>query len=202
MNRHAFGRSFHRHAWSTRHFQMNHNSQQNLWQRTTDALEHGDFTLLDDLLSAKKVSIIDLLEANDASPEMMNEAFAWACFNGRTAEAEALLDRGADPAKSDKTGLSGFHWAANRGHPDTVRMLIRRGAPMEQVNAYGGTVLGQTLWSAVNEHRDGQAEVIEDLIAADAEIEPGTLKWWNEQPVPSAETKTRVADALHRAAID
>lgn len=38
----------------------------------------------------------------------MNEAFAWACFIDRTEDAEPLLDKGVDPAKSDKTGLAGF----------------------------------------------------------------------------------------------
>ena len=35
----------------------------------------------------------------------------------------------------------GFHWAANRGNPETVELLIERGAPLEQKNMYDGTVL-------------------------------------------------------------
>lgn len=177
-------------------------NEHQLWQRTADALEHGDFTLLDELLTAENASIIDLLEANGEPPEMMSEAFAWACFAGRTSEAENLLDKGVDPNTSDKTGLSGFHWAANRGNVDTVRMLIRRKAPMEQLNTYGGTVLGQTLWSALNEHRASHAEIIAELIEAGAVIEPGTLKWWKDQAVPSAETKARVAEVLERSEVE
>jgi ankyrin repeat protein len=174
-------------------------SPEELWNRTQNALENGDFTLLDELLTAEKASIIDVLEANGAPAEAMNEAFAWACFTGRTADAERLLDKGVDPAASDKTGLAGFHWAANRGNVKTVRMLIRRGSPLEQVNMYGGTVLGQTLWSAVHEHREGLAEIIELLIDAGAEIESGTLEWWIGQEVPSVETKARVLRALQTA---
>jgi len=140
-----------------------------------------------------------LLEGNCEPVEAMNEAFAWACFTDRSEDAERLLDKGVDPAKSDKTGLTGFHWAASRGNVETVRMLIRRNAPLEQLNMYGGTVLGQTLWSAVNEARDGQAEVIELLIEAGAKIELGTLEWWLDQNVPSSETKTSVAAALRKA---
>jgi ankyrin repeat protein len=172
-----------------------------LWNRTSHALEHGDFTLLDELLTAENASILDLLEANDPSSVEMNEAFAWACFNGRTSDAEELIDLGADPAKSDRTGMPGFHSAASRGHVDTVRMLVRRNVPLEQLNIYGGTVLGQTLWSAVNEPRSGQADAIEILIEAGAAIEAGTSDWWNEQQIASAETKIRVAKALAEADI-
>lgn len=172
-----------------------------LWERTRHALEHGDFTLLDDLLRTEEASIIDLFQANEYTPDDLNEAFAWACFNGRTDDAESLLEMDADAAKSNKTGMPAFHSAASRGHVDTVRMLIRRGAPLEQPNMYGGTVLGQTLWSAVNEPRDRQGEAIELLIEAGAVIEPGTLEWWNDQPVADAETKARVANVLSKAAI-
>lgn len=173
-------------------------SAEELWIRTTKALEGGDFTLLDELLTAQSASIIDLLEANGWPQAEANEAFAWACFSGRTEDAEKLLDKGVDAAKSDKTGMPGFHSASCRGHVDTVKMLIRRNAPMEQLNMYGGTVLGQTLWSAVNEPQDGQAASIVLLIEAGANVEPGTLKWWEDQSVPSDETKSTVADALRR----
>jgi hypothetical protein len=174
-------------------------SNEELWEQTATALDRGDFSLLDELLTESNASVIDLLEANGEPIEAMNEAFAWACFTDRTSDAERLLDKGVDPAKSDNTGLTGFHWAANRGNVETVRMLIRRIAPLEQLNMYGGTVLGQTLWSAVNEARPGQAEVIELLIAAGAKIEPGTLEWWIDQAIPSTETKNRVASALRKA---
>jgi hypothetical protein len=171
-------------------------SGEELWERTAKALDGGDFSLLDDLLTARSASIIDLLDANGWPQPEANEAFAWACFNGRTTEAEQLLDRGVDPQKSDKTGMPGFHSAASRGHVDTVEMLISRNVPMEQVNMYGGTVLGQTLWSAVNEPHDGQAEAIKLLIEAGAKVEPGTLDWWEQQPIRPADVKKNVANAL------
>jgi len=72
---------------------------------------------------------------------------------------------------------------------------------MEIVNRYGGTVLGQALWSAIHEHERTHAEIIEALISAGAKIRPGTIEWWEQQDVPSAETKDRVTTALRRAVV-
>jgi ankyrin repeat protein len=174
-------------------------SKEKLWLQTVKALDGGDFSLLNELLTKTNASVIDLLEANGEPVEEMSEAFAWACFTGRTREAEILLDKGVDPAAGFKTGLAGFHWAANRGNLETVNMLIDRKAPLEQVNMYGGTVLGCAFYSAVFEHRDSHAAIIEALIAAGARIEDGTLEWWNAQDIPSAETKSRVVEILRRA---
>lgn len=171
-------------------------SRDELWRRVAKALDAGDFSWLEKLLTVNSVSIIELLEENGEPVEYMNEAFAWACFTGRTRDAETLLDKGVDPAAGFKTGLAGFHWAANRGNLGTVKMLIEREAPLEQVNMYGGTVLGCALYSAVYEHLSSHAEIIEALIDAGAVIERGTLDWWEKQSVPSHETKKRVAKML------
>jgi hypothetical protein len=64
---------------------------------------------------------------------------------------------------------------------------------------YDGSVLNCTLWSAIHEHRPSHAEIIDALVKAGAKIEEGTLEWWNEQDVPSAETKELVAKTLTAA---
>ena len=69
---------------------------------------------------------------------------------------------------------------------------------MEIVNTYGGTVLGQALWSAIHEHESTHAEIIETLIGSGAKIHPGTLEWWEQQEVSSPATKDRVTTALRR----
>lgn len=177
-------------------------SQDRLWNSTVKALDNGDFSWLEELLTHNhNASIVDLLEANGNPKQETDEAFTWACFTGRTLEAEILLDKGTDPAAGFKTGLTGFHWAANRGNFETVTMLIKRGAPLEQVNMYGGTVLGCALYSAVHEPRERHAEIIGALIKAGAEIETGTLEWWNNQDIQSPGTKKKVADSLVSAAI-
>lgn len=161
-------------------------------------LDAGNFTRLDGILSEQHVSIIDILIEAGKPKEYIDEAFAWACMLGRTSDAETLLDLGADPDAGMKSGMAGAHYAASGGRLETIEMLIRRGVPLETVNMYGGTVLGQALWSAINEHSPGHARVIEALIEAGAKIEAGTLEWWNEQNVPSADTKRRVAEVLLR----
>lgn len=177
-------------------------SREELWRQTAKALDGGDFSWLDELLCSQNASVIELLEANGEPIEYMNEAFAWTCFTGRTRDAEILLDKGVDPAASDKTGLAGFHWAANRGNLETVRMLIERGAPLEQLNTYDGTVLGCALYSAAFEHRRSHASIIEALIEAGAVVTPALLAWWENLNVPSLETKKRVTQALRNGTIE
>jgi hypothetical protein len=167
-----------------------------LWKRTAVALDRGDFTALEEMLEDSNVSVIDLLIANGEPPKYMAEALSWACFVGLTDVARELLDRGVDPADGFATGMAAFHWAANRGNLDTVKLLIDRGAPLEQKNMYGGSILNCTLWSAVHEHNASHAEIIDALVKAGAVVEDDALEWWNEQPVPSSETKDKVARTL------
>jgi hypothetical protein len=66
--------------------------------------------------------------------------------------------------------LNAFHWAANHGQSETVRLLIRRKTPLETRSMYGGTVLGTAVWSAINEPRPGHLQIIEDLLVAGARL--------------------------------
>src|SRR5207249_4690452 len=107
----------------------------------------------------------------DDEAEALAEAFACACFLGQTSVAEFLLDQGVDPAAGARTGLNGFHWAANRGRLSTVELLIQRKAPLENRNMYGGTVLGTTVWSAIHEPRANHLAILEALIRAGARLD-------------------------------
>jgi hypothetical protein len=90
---------------------------------------------------------------------------------GRSDVLRYLLDTGVDVAASDE--MTALHWAAGGGHLDLITLLIERGAPLEQKNVYGGTVLDSTLWFAYHvtpeelAHNDYPA-VIDTLIAAGA----------------------------------
>ncbi|HLA96510.1 MAG TPA: ankyrin repeat domain-containing protein [Pyrinomonadaceae bacterium] len=175
-----------------------------LWDKTLTALDRGDFTRLEELLGGPDSfdkQIAKWFEEGqfDEAPEALAEAFTCACMLGRTATASYLLEKSVDPYAGMKTGLAGFHYAVSGGRLDVVKMLVERKIPMNVENRYGGTVWGQALWSAVNEHKVTHAEIIEMLIDAGVEIEPGTLLWWETQNVPSAETKERVAKALRDA---
>lgn len=108
------------------------------------------------------------------------KAFIYACIYGHTAIAAFLAARGADPAAQDNDQYTGLHWAAHGGHLDTMNWLLEQKVPLEIKNCYGGTVLGQALWSAAN-HAGGWGgnkpgfdylPVIERLLAAGAKAEP------------------------------
>lgn len=103
-------------------------------------------------------------------PAALEEALTCACFLGRAPLVALLLDRGVDIRAGGATGLNGFHWAANRGQLETVRLLIARKAPLEVRNMYGGSVLGTAVWSAIHEPRPDHEVVIEALVAAGARL--------------------------------
>jgi hypothetical protein len=143
-----------------------------------DGLRRGDFSRLAPLFDRDpsrgqhECPIMQWYEAGlfGAEPSALAEAFTCACFNGRTEVARQLLAEGVDPVAGDGTGLNAFHWAVNRGHLETVKLLVERKLPLEQRNMYGGTVLGTAVWSAVNEPREGHVAIIEALIGAGAKL--------------------------------
>lgn len=49
-------------------------------------------------------------------------------------------------------------------------MLLRRGAPLEDQNMYGGTVLGCAVWSAIYEPKEDHVTIIEELLDAGADV--------------------------------
>lgn len=172
-----------------------------LFQYAVAAMVRGDFTALEEAVGGPEQfddQIIEWYENGyfEDEPETLAEVFSAACMLGHPRAAEYLLDKGVDPSAGTRTGLNGFHYAASSGRLEVIKLLIARNVPMEVKNMYGGTVLEQALWSALNEYTDSHAAIIEALIEAGSYIQPGTLEWWNEQEIPSAQTKRRVADAL------
>jgi hypothetical protein len=69
-----------------------------------------------------------------------------AAQQGHAAVVRFLLDAGVDLAATD--GMTALHNASAGGHLALMRELIARGAPLEALNSYGGTVLSSTLWFA------------------------------------------------------
>jgi hypothetical protein len=142
-------------------------------------LEEGNFSRLEPLfrnLASSSHASGQIIEWYDLGyfrnePKALNEALACACFNGQTRVAKFLMDRGIDPLAGDATGMNGFHWAACRGHLETVKLLIEKKIPMEVKNMYGGTVLGQTVWSAINERGPDRIDVLEALLIAGAKVD-------------------------------
>ena len=115
-------------------------------------------------------------------PQALAEALSCACFLGRTSVAEYLLDHGVEPTAGDGTGMDAFHWAVNRGKLETVRLLIRRKAPLEVRNVHGTTVLGTAVWSIINEPWwPDQLRIIEELLDAGARVEEAGYPTGQEQ---------------------
>lgn len=86
----------------------------------------------------------------NASSIQMERGFSWACEYGRNEVVEFLLQHAASLEAEANTGQTPLHWAVIGGHEDTIKLLLDRGASLEAKNVYGGTALGQALWSATN----------------------------------------------------
>ncbi len=85
---------------------------------------------------------------SDDPRDLLAEALAFAAQLGRTEVCENLLDRGADPARAPLYGVTPLHLAAAAGRLETVKALIRRGAPLNaRDDLHQGTPLGWALHS-------------------------------------------------------
>lgn len=174
-----------------------------LFQYAIAAMVRGDFSALQSMVGGPEQFHYQITEwfeqgyFNDET-ETLAEVFTASCMLGHERTAAYLLDKGVDPLAGTKTGLNGFHYAASSGRLNIIKLLIERKVPMEAENMYGGTVVGQALWSAVNEYTADHAAIIEALIEARGKIEAGTLSWWSKQDVPSAEAKEHVANVLRK----
>ncbi len=137
------------------------------------------------------------LKAN-ATRAQMESGFMWACEYGRNSVVDFLLQKGVDLLAQANTGETGLHWAVIGGQLDTIKLLLARGASLEARNVYGGTALGQALWSAINgDPGIDYVSAIETLINAGAEIEPGSLTWLAQQD-GSFSVKARIDEVLRR----
>jgi ankyrin repeat protein len=107
------------------------------------------------------------------SKKAVQSAFSYACSWGRQNIVEFLLANEADLADGGGDGQTPLHCAAIRGQLEIIKFLLKFNPPLEARNIYGGTVLGQTLWSAAHGGDPKlYAEIIETLIAAGAKVPP------------------------------
>jgi ankyrin repeat protein len=107
------------------------------------------------------------------SQKQVQRAFLYACNWGRNNVIEFLLDKGIDLEDGGDGGQTGLHCAVIGGHIDTIKLLLKLNPPLELRNMYGGTVLGQTLWSAAHGgDTKVYAEIVKTLIAAGAQVPP------------------------------
>jgi ankyrin repeat protein len=86
--------------------------------------------------------------ANGATDQQKIDGFAWAAEYGHTAVVEYMTDAGMPlDSRLRHDGQTALHWAGLGGHADTVRLLIARGAPINQKDlSYDGTPLDWTIY--------------------------------------------------------
>jgi hypothetical protein len=103
----------------------------------------------------------------------LQEGFLYACQFGQLPAVSWLLDHGAEIGASDRQAQTGLHHAVIGGHPGLVRLLLEHDPPLDPVNCYGGTPLGQALWSAAHGGEpNAYLEILEALVTAGAQL-PG-----------------------------
>ena len=101
----------------------------------------------------------------------VQEAFRYACGYGNKDVVAFLLHKGVDLAGHGGDGQTPLHWAVITGHLEIVKFLLGLHPPLEAKNIYGGTVFGQTLWSAAHGgDPDRYIAILEALVAAGAKI--------------------------------
>jgi Ankyrin repeats (3 copies) len=106
-----------------------------------------------------------------ATQEQRNEGFIYACRYGHYSVVQFLLDKGVDLAAPAGGGQTGLHRATIGGHLEIVKLLLRYKAPLEVKNIFGGTVLGQALWSAGHGgDPDVYIAILAALVAAGAKV--------------------------------
>lgn len=103
--------------------------------------------------------------------KQIQSGFSFACSWGRINVVEFLYDKGVDLKDGGGDGQTPLHCAAIGGHLEVVKLLLKFNPPLDVPNIYGGTVLGQTLWSAAHGGDPTvYAKIIETLIAAGAKV--------------------------------
>jgi len=165
-----------------------------LWKQAVRDITDGNYSRIEKTLGrgdAFDHQIIDWFDRGyfENEPEVLAEALTCASFLGRARLVAYLLDKGVDPSAGMRSGMNGFHYAASCGQLEVVKVMLDRKVPMEIVNRYGGTVLGQALWSAIHEHESTHAEIIEALISAGLRFIPEQLNGGNSRKSPRPKPK-------------
>jgi len=140
-------------------------------------IDRGERLGLVEAAGAGKLELVEGLVVEDdevwisTSPGELRDGFLFGCQFGRDEVVEFLIAAGMPVGVPDGRGQTGLHHAVIGGQVETVKLLLRHNPPLEAVNAYGGTPLGQALWSAAH---GGDAEasiaILEALTAAGAKL--------------------------------
>jgi ankyrin repeat protein len=134
-----------------------------------------------------------------ASPAQRRKGFIWACMYGWEEVALYLLDHGADLLDRADSGATPLHWAAGGASVGVVKALIARGAPLEEVNQWGGTVLGHAGHGFDHYPSAGDfVPTFETLLTAGAKIQGNWLAWIASRKHYTDAEKARVSEVFRR----
>ena len=124
-----------------------------------------------DIEGACALGRLDIVQRDYAQTSAKKRAtgLTWACEYGHTNVVDYLLGQGLG-VNTQANGATPLHAAAYGGQLRLVEYLIGLGADMETLNAYGGTVLGQTLWCLHEQPKQGHLQIMELLIEKGAHI--------------------------------
>jgi len=128
--------------------------------------------VLEPVACKSDVGIAPLPDDPGLARQQLGRALLAACRFGWADIVDFLLSSGTETSACDASGQTALHLAVDGGHLEIVRQLLRHGAPLEFENHFGGTVLGQALWSAVNNPKPDHLAIIELLVSAGARIGP------------------------------
>jgi Ankyrin repeats (3 copies) len=161
--------------------------------------EHGARLNLEAAAGVGRLDLVKSFFKDDGKTtgkKQLQSAFIYAVGSGQKDVVEFLLTKGVDLADGGPVGQTPLHWAVIDGQVEMVKLLLKYNPPLESRNIYGGTVLGQTLWSAAHGGNPKvYAEIIETLIASGANVPPrhvpvnrlidDLLRRYDSEPEPS-----------------
>lgn len=114
-----------------------------------------------------------------------------------------LLDRGVS-ADGRAHGMPAIYAAAVNAHLDSLRLLIARGASLEESSTYQGTALRGALMGAAAPHDPDwhlapadYVPIVDTLIDAGASVDSSLVRWWDERSLASGE-EDAVSAEIHR----
>ena len=131
--------------------------------------------------------------------EQLQRGLVWASGYGHKDVVEFLLERGADVREAAGLAQPPLHMAVVGGQVESVKLLLARGAATEQLNAYGGTALGQAVYSFVRgDPRTDYVPVFEALLAAGAKVDGSWIAHLESAKGRTTEERRRAAEVLRR----
>lgn len=114
--------------------------------------------------------------------QQIEQGFLWACGFGRRPIVELLLAHGVDVSAQDRSGQTALHRAVIGRQQEIVKLLIEKGASLQQRNEYGGNPLGQAIWCVLHGGADEEYFAIIDLLVhQDTADRENHLAWLKEE---------------------